>query len=143
MGTEMSVRRNRVPPGTTIDLGAATPEERIASVQYLNDYNYCKRKLDELRRQWEADGADAFEHLAHAWSHNWAVGKGTNRLKAKGSATVKAGAQKRYAKILKAVANAGSVKAVVIDAQARKRKVRGRSERTIRRALKKVGSNRV
>ena len=140
MGAEVTPkskpRRKRVPPGTRIRLDTASHTEVLASLQFASDYNHCKGTLDEFRRQWEADGKDPFEPLAHVTAHNWAAAEAIRRLKADGAAKVKAKAKRRHAKIAQDLKKAGGrVKSVVLDAEARKRRPKGRSERTVRRRV--------
>ena len=132
-------RRKRVTPGTMIDLTTASKEEIIASINFLNDYNRGMRALADFRRQCEANGKDPFQELAQAMAHNRAVDDGITRLKKGGTDKVKANAAKRHALLEKRLEKAGgSVKAVEIDTQQLKRRVKGRSERTLRRVKKSM-----
>jgi hypothetical protein len=132
-----------LPPTLVMDLdtqataGQKDDKIKVEVDRFAVDFHRAKERLNELRRFCDAKGLDAFEILARATAHNWAYDRDVARHRNKGVETRQAKAQKRHTNIEKKLGKVGGrVKSVVLIEQQRKRKIKGHSERTVRRVKK-------
>jgi hypothetical protein len=135
MGTQMTKRAKRVPPGTRINLVTASAAEVDLSLALERDIALCLDVLRRRRVNWEMEGKDAFEALAREVAHNYAVQQRTLRGKKKPATAARAAAEIRAQEIAEQLAKAGgNVKAVSIDRELSK--LSASSERSVRRVKK-------